>query len=344
MPVLGLKVDRADAERVRRVLASAGIVDTTRAIVERKESVLIPLTATLPDGLVDDFACEAISAEFPPRVLRDDPIDEVRRLADLPDSLSRLLPVKWELLGDVLLLRLPEQLDSYEDTVARAYARVLDAKSVLRDVGGVGGEFRTPTVRRILGSNTVTVHRENGVLFRFDAAKIMFSSGNVDERVRMSRIECEGEVIVDMFAGIGYFSIPIAVHQRPRRVIACELNPVAFAYLAENAVLNSVEDVVEPVLGDNRELVGESIADRVIMGYVKTTHEHLPAAFRLVRSGGVVHYHETCPCELLPDRPISRLKSAAEGCEVEVLGSREVKSYSPGVSHMVVDARVVKPG
>jgi len=210
-------------------------------------------------------------------------------------------------------------------------------------VGGIAGEHRKPVVRKLLGTDTVALHKENGIVYKFDAAEIMFSSGNMEERIRMAGLRCDDEVIIDMFAGIGYFSLPLAVYQKPAKIVACEINPIAYSYLVENIRLNRVSRIVEAVHGDNRDLKGEAVADRIIMGYVKTTHEHLPYALRLLRSGGVIHYHETCPNELLLKRPIQRLIDSAKGCEVTVLRSKEIKSYAPGVSHVVVDARIVKP-
>ncbi|MDH3365602.1 MAG: class I SAM-dependent methyltransferase family protein [Thermoplasmata archaeon] len=342
--VLGLKVRKEDAERARRILAREGLGDTTKAIVEREGCVLFPVAISLSEDLLQNVRGETIEWDFPDKISREDPIEGIRRVAKLPDNLKLHVPEKWERFGDVLVVRLPHELDAHESAVAEAYAEILGVKSVLRDTGGVTGEFRTPVVRTLLGSDTVTVHRENGVLFKFDAAKIMFCSGNTDERVRASKITCDDELIVDMFAGIGYFSVPIAVYQKPRRVIACELNPEAYRYLVENIELNSVGGTVEPVLRDNRDLEGESIADRVFMGYVKTTHEYLRTAIRLVRDGGVIYYHETCPCELLPDRPIERLESAAGEGGFELLSLRQVKSYSPGVSHVVAEAKILKGG
>ncbi|UCE91019.1 MAG: class I SAM-dependent methyltransferase family protein [Methanobacteriota archaeon] len=340
--MLGLRIGRRDAEDARRRLTSAGLIDRSREIAEEEGHAVIPLTGSPPDGLLSGIDHRVVDRDFKLRRTREDPIDEIRRMAEVPDELRHTLPSKWELVGDVLVIRLPPQLEGFKREAAEAYARVLGAKSVLQDVGGITGELRTPSVERIIGDSAVTVHKENGVLFKLDLEKVMFSSGNVDERVRVSRLECDGEVVVDMFAGIGYFSLPMAVHRRPERVVSCEMNPVAFQYLAENVRLNGVEDTVEPVRGDNRVLRGSSFADRVLMGYVKTTHEFLGTAFRVLRSGGVVHYHETCPCDLLPDRPVQRLASALPDGRVDVLGVREVKSYSPGISHVVVDARVLK--
>jgi len=341
--VLGARVDRERAEALRKGLESAGLVDRSRQIADDGLRVVIPLLSEPRKELLEAHGAVLVRQAFAPRRARQDPIDEIRAVAQVPEELRPLLPDKWELIGDVLVLRLDGCLDRHETAVARAYADVLEAKAVLRDVGGISGEYREPVLRRVLGDDTVTVHKENGILYKLDAARIMFSSGNIEERVRMAEVRCDNETVVDMFAGIGYFSLPLAVHQRPREVVACEANSVAHGYLVENVRLNGAEDKVRPVLGDNRSLPGDDIADRVVMGYVKTTHEFLPTAYRLLKSGGVVHYHETCPNELLPDRPVHRLKEALPGGEVQVLRLKEIKSYAPGVSHVVVDARILKP-
>ncbi|MGQ9588372.1 MAG: class I SAM-dependent methyltransferase, partial [Thermoplasmata archaeon] len=341
--VLGAKVRKGEAEHVRKELASAGLVDKSHAIVEDGEFVIIPLLSPPPASSLRNVGAEVVDHQFPQRTFRTDPIDDIRRIADVPEDLRSLLPSKWELFGEVLVIRLDPALDRYEHAIAGAYASVLGAKTVLRDVGGITGEHRRPVIRKLLGTDAVALHKENGIVYKFDAAEIMFSSGNMEERMRMAELECDDEVIVDMFAGIGYFSLPLAVYQRPAHIVACEINSVAHSYLVENIRLNRVAKIVEPVHGDNRDLKGEGIADRIIMGYLKTTHEHLPCALRLLKSGGIIHYHETCPNELLPNRPIQRLMDSAKGCEVKVLRSKEIKSYAPGVSHVVVDARIVKP-
>lgn len=341
--MLGAKVGRALAEDLRQVLSSLGLVDKTVAIVDDHDHIVIPLLGRPGSSTLSQYGAVIVERSFEPRKHRVDPIDRIRAAADVPESLRQHLPDKWERLGDVIVIRLQEQLDGFEGPVGSVYGSVLGAKAVLRETGGITGDFRTPAMKRIFGNDSVTTHKENGILYRFDAEKIMFSSGNEEERLRMAGLECGGETVIDMFAGIGYFSLPLAVYQKPARVISCELNPVSHSYLVENVSLNKVEHIVSPVLGDNRDLRGESIADRIIMGYVKTTHEFLPTAMRLLKDGGVVHYHETCPTELLPSRPLERLSSAAGGRKVEVLRMKEIKSYAPGVGHVVIDARVVRP-
>jgi tRNA wybutosine-synthesizing protein 2 len=119
------------------------------------------------------------------------------------------------------------------------------------------------------------------------------------------------------------------------------MNPVAYCYLRENIRINHVEGRVVPVLGDNHDLAGEGFADRVIMGYVGTTDKFLVKAISLGRPGCIVYYHETCPIDLLPNRPLSRVSEATAGRRHEILGIREVKSYAPSTSHIVVEFRIL---
>jgi tRNA wybutosine-synthesizing protein 2 len=261
-------------------------------------------------------------------------------VAALPESLKELLPRRWERIGEIVVLRLPPQLAPYASEVGDAYGRVLRAKAVVEETDSIQGEWRTPQMRLIWGDDTETVHRENGIRYRLDPTKVMFSSGNFDERIRMGEVCRPGEDVVDMFAGVGYFALPMALRGGARRVIACEINPTAYAYLTANAAMNDAA-AVEPRLGDCRETAPENGADRVVMGYLRDTFRFLPVAFQTLRDRGWIHYHEACPDRMV-DRLETHLRLAAEeaGCSVESLDRRRVKAYAPGVSHWVVDARV----
>lgn len=270
------------------------------------------------------------------------PFENIECSISIPKHLKVFLPKKWELLGDVLLMKLPDELDALKEDVSKAYAKELQAKTVLRDLG-ISGDLREPKVELLWGSETETIHKENGVKFKLDVAKLMFSSGNIDERIRMATIAGQDEVIVDMFAGIGFFSIPIALHSKPQKIFACELNPVAYQYLCENVHLNDVKDIVIPVLGDNQKFEKENIADRIVMGFLDDTHRFLPKALSILKKeGGIIHYHEKCPNELLQSRPLENVRREVEKkeLEMELLDKRTVKSYAPGVSHVVLDVRI----
>ncbi len=334
------KVRRLDANPVRRRLNKRGLVRKDRRILEEGEFVMIPLSDDIDPSVANELGLEIVEGSAPSRSCYRSPQDLVLDLVDLPPTLIDLLPWKWEMIGDVLLLRISPQLQPYKREVARAYAQVLHAKTVCEERGLITGTFREPQLGIIYGRETETVHLENGILYKLDVARNMFSSGNIDEKLRMAKLDCSGETVIDMFAGIGYFTLPLAVHANSKQVIACEINPVAHSYLVENIFLNKVEKVVKPLLMDNLELQGERWADRILMGYVKTTKDHLPKAFSLIKKDGIIHYHDTFPLQVYPQRALENLARAAGKREFEVLHQREVKSYSPGVSHMVLDVKV----
>jgi len=274
------------------------------------------------------------------------PFDEIKKylIEIIPSELIDKIPDKWEKIGDVLILRLPTELSKYKKQIGKEYAEVLDCKSVLQDVSGITGTYREPNVKVIYGTKeTATVHKENNIKYKLDPQKIMFSSGNMDERIRMAHISNKEETVVDLFAGIGYFTLPIAVYSKPKKIYACEINPVAYNYLCENIVLNNVAYSVEPLLGDNREIAPKNVADRVVMGYIRDTYEFIPTAINCLKNKiGVIHYHDVFPDELLKDKTLKIVKETAEKCDrgAEILSSKRVKSYAPGVSHIVLDIEI----
>lgn len=238
----------------------------------------------------------------------------------------------------MLLVKLPPDLAPHGTAVAEAYAEVLGCRAVLED-GGVAGPLREPVTRPLLGASFETTHVENGVRFRLDPSRVMFSSGNVDDRTRFPRRVRAGEVVVDLFAGIGYWSVPIAVHARPARVVACELSPVAHGYLVENVKANGVAHVVEPRLGDCRDVAPRGVADRVLLGYLRGTADFLPTALQALRpEGGVLHYHEVVDARGWREHAPAPILAACPDATIEEV--RRVKSYGPGSTHVEVVARV----
>ena len=143
------------------------------------------------------------------------PVEDIKQLLsyEIPKELISKLPDKWEKIGDILIVDLPSFFDKYKKSIGEAYADVLGCKSVLNNLGAIQGELREPNVEVIFGPNdTTTIHKENNICFKLDPQRVMFSSGNINERIRMATISKPGEVVVDLFAGIGYFTLPVAVY------------------------------------------------------------------------------------------------------------------------------------
>jgi tRNA wybutosine-synthesizing protein 2 len=232
----------------------------------------------------------------------------------------------YQRLGDLVLFHGPRPDDAaVSDAVARCSPR-----GVLW-VRGHAGVERVPGVELLLGTAGETVHRENGLVYRLDPSKVMFSEGNREEKARLASIVRPGERTADLFAGIGYFTLPAA--RAGARVHAMEINPVAFGYLERNLAANELADCVEAECGDCRDLLSGTY-DRLVLGHFDAA-AFLADAFVHVRRGSVLHVHsvERTPGALGP----VLARTAYEHGFAVASSWRTVKSRGPHSSHTVHD-------
>ena len=254
------------------------------------------------------------------------------------------LPSGFQRLGNIVILNLKPEVLNYAKEIADVILNEFPyIRSVFLKSGPVSNEFREPKIEWLAGSkDPVTIHRENGCVFMLDVTKIMFAKGNLYERGRIPKLVSKGEIIVDMFAGIGYFSIPIAKFSEAKTIYAIEKNPVAVEFLKENIRLNKVGNKIIPVLGDCRYVKVGKIADRIIMGYLPGTSEYLPYAFDMLKDmGGILHYHDIFAKEDLWEKPLHLLETIGfrSGYVLDKITYKNiVKSYAPNIFHIVIDA------
>lgn len=260
---------------------------------------------------------------------------------------AELLPSSFQRLGHVVILRLKPELMPKRELIGEAALTLIPGiKTVCVNTGKIDSEFRQPKVEYVCGEeNTKVVHVEHGCQFAFDVTKLMWSMGNMNERKRMYEMVKEGEVVVDFFAGIGYWSIPIAKHAQPKHVYSIDANPDSIASLRENQKLNKIPKEKMTIIHGKCEEVATTlgkIADRIILGYLPAPIFALAPAFHTFKpEGGVLHYEGVCGEgeyeELLND---VREQGTSLGWEIQLIHAQQVKSVGPRKWHYVLDIQV----
>ncbi|MGB9756243.1 MAG: class I SAM-dependent methyltransferase [Candidatus Bathyarchaeales archaeon] len=256
----------------------------------------------------------------------------------------------YDIVGDIAILRLTERAMKYSQIIAETIMGVhKNVKTVLAQTGPVCGDFRIRNLAYVAGENkTVTLHKESGCLFRVDVEKCYFSPRLFYERMRIAKQVRDGEVVVNMFAGVGCFSIVMAKHSNVGKVYSIDVNPAAFQYMQENVRLNRVYGKVVPLLGDAKEIIEERlrhVADRVLMPLPEKALKYLPYALLALKKAGLIHYYDFEHARK-DENPIEKVKQkVAEKLEnldltFDFVFGRIVRSTGPNWYQLVLDIAI----
>jgi len=263
------------------------------------------------------------------------------RLAKECGIKEELLPSGYQIIGNILMIKFMKiKLLKQKKDVAKALIKMFPYIKTVCEIKQISGELRKPNIVKLAGDGIETIQKEHGILYKLDVSKIMFSKGNLNERQRLITKIREGETIIDMFAGIGYFSLGIAKFSKANKIIAIEKNKVAYKYLNENIKLNKIKNI-EPILGDNRKIKIWR-ADRIIMGYFPKTEKFLPYALKMAKKGTIIHFHNTYRKDELWNKAKKDIDAACKkkNLKYKILEKKNVKSFAPNVFHVVVDFQI----
>jgi len=222
----------------------------------------------------------------------------------LRDKLSEALPQEqlrkvynsFDIIGDIAIIK--HNNNQNAEAVAKQIMAVHgNIKTVLTPVTRITGDFRVRELRLLAGENkTCTSHTESGCIFKVDVEKCYFSPRLSYEHTRIANLVKPGETVVNMFAGVGCFSIIIAKTQSKTKVYSIDVNPAAVSCMEENVTVNGVCGQVFPLLGDSKEIIQtqlQGVADRVLMPLPEKALEYLPFALSaLKKTGGWIHYYD----------------------------------------------------
>lgn len=256
----------------------------------------------------------------------------------------------FDIVGDIAVVKLSEKLLPKKRMIGQALMQVhRHLRTVLNQTTPVSGEFRTRELEIIAGeTRTETIHREAGCSFKVDLAKVYFSPRLGAERLRVTKLVKPAEVVTNLFAGVGSYSIVIAKHSRASLIYSIDKNPDAFDYMRENIRINKVGERVVPILGDAREIVERKLAgkaDHVLMPLPEFSHKFLDVAIQALKpTGGVIHFYDYGqePNVFEPSFLFVKSTAVSKGFYVERLGARRIRSYAPRCSHVVLDVSLRK--
>lgn len=307
-----------------------GYFDRNRKISSDESHVYLPVLGMNEAAEVELRAI----ADFEPVMIDFSP--EVR--APGPEDILGYRP-SFEVVGDIALVE-----EGDEERVAAALMSTCKSiKTVLAPISDVEGEYRTRRFRHVAGEvRTTTIHKEHGLRYLVDLEGAYFTPRLGTERLRIAGLVNPGDVVLDMFAGVGPFSLLLA--RKGASVIAIDKNPVAVRCLRENARLNKIGHI-EILEGDSAQIAGryKSRADHVIMNLPHTASSFLLPAIQAARTGGVVHYYcIASEDDLYKDGALIEKAALEIGAGWEPLYKGIVRSYAPRRHNVVIDFRVKK--
>jgi len=259
----------------------------------------------------------------------------------------KALPSSYDIVGDIAIIRIPNELrhriKEIAETIMQTNSHV---KTVLNQISPVSGDFRLRRLEWIAGEKkTETIHKEHGCLFKVDLEKCYFSPRLSFERSRIVKQVKPSEIIVNMFAGVGCFSILIAKKSEARRVYSIDINPWAISYAEENIRLNGVRHIVKAILGDAKDVIREKLegtADRVLMPLPEKAYEYIDFAVKALKpNGGIIHYYDFIHAKK-NENPIQKVEEKISRKlflirDFEVNSGRIVRTVGPRWFQIVLD-------
>jgi tRNA (guanine37-N1)-methyltransferase len=243
----------------------------------------------------------------------------------------------FDVIGDIAIIKIPsDSVDETEIIAKQIMATNRNIKTVLTPTTGIIGDFRIRELKLLAGENKkITMHKESGCVFRVNVERTYFSPRLSFEHHRIAGLVKPGETVVNMFAGIGCFSVIIAKTVEPVKVYSIDVNPAALQCMKENVRINQVESTVYPLWGDAKDIIEanlQGIADRVLMPLPEKALEYLPYALSALKSsGGMIHYYDF---QHAPKREDPTEKTKTKVAE---------KLAGLGVNYVFVNSRVMRP-
>lgn len=352
------RAHKREGEPVRRILDDFDLIDHSCKPFADDTYLYFPLLR-YPDkderlGIRDRVQpLETRSADAKDKIqyhswyLKDIAFQKHQKVLSVSDILG--FSVSYEMIGDIAVLDEKIQTDMPGASVQKIAEAVLSAhptiQTVLLSCGPISGEFRTRDLAFVAGiDKTQTLHKEYGCQYKVDLARAYFTPRLATERHRIMLQVHDGETVIDMFAGVGPYSILIAKNVGGAHVIANDKNTAAIELLKENAVLNHVRNLT--ILNEDAAVLAEKYegqGDHILMNLPHNAADFLETAVSVCKRGGIIHYYAMAGENDLFDGSAALIRQAAEkqGRQINILEQKIVRSYAPHQYNICLEARIL---
>jgi tRNA (guanine37-N1)-methyltransferase len=279
-----------------------------------------------------------------PRMLRE----ALKQILD-QDELEQLYSA-FDTIGGIIIIKIPDSLNQKKRLIAKVLLqKVNNAYSVFCQTSGVQGDYRLRKLEFLAGINSpITYYKENGCTFKIDVANAYFSPRLSTERMRIASMVKDNEVIVNLFGGVGTYSILIARKNKTAMVYSIDSNIFAHELCIENSTINKVNDRVVSLLGDAKLVVSNRLkekATRVLMPLPEKAREFVDeAVFSLINGEGNVHFFAHVKADSKKDaidKGAIESNDAFKRYKISIDGVRVVREVGPRLYQIVSDVRVI---
>jgi len=254
----------------------------------------------------------------------------------------------FDQVGNIIIVRIPDSLLPKKKIIGETLLKqVKIVKSVFYQASPVEGDFRIRNLEILAGEDTTeTEYKEFGCRFEVDVANAFFSPRLSTERERIANLIQDGETMVNMFAGVGMFSI-LAAKKKNCTVYSIDINPIASKLCEKNIELNKLVGKVISINGDTVTIIEEGLqdkADRTLMLLPERSDEFLDSAIKTTKDGGIIHYYSHVHADKKSEAGKLSEKHYLDVTPVksEILASKIVRPIGPRYYQTVVDVKISK--
>ncbi len=327
-----IRVPKREGEVIRARLLDEGILDISHRIGSEGDYLLLPVLDSVPG--YEEFDSELREQERPAGDYRDN--------LKLPAELQDLLPNSFDVVGDIGMMKIPDELISYKHEIGQAMMKANHSLRCVFSDSGVKGELRVRDLELIAGEgSSETVHKEFGARMHTDPSKVYYNPRLAGERHRIAAQVKDGETVIDMFGGVAPFGIQICRDANPEVVYSVDLNPEGERFALINKKDNHAEQLI-PMTGDSTVVVPTlPMADRIIMNLPQIADRFLPLALSRLKRGGTVHMYKIIEREQFTSLCQEMAAMAAEQGHTISLETSELKTYSPTMSVYAIDVHLL---